>query len=312
MSKDYYDLLGVKRGATEGEIKSAYRKLALKYHPDRNPNDKKAEDTFKQISEAYAVLSDQQKRAQYDQFGASGFHQKYSSEDIFRGTDFGSIFREFGFGGAGGVGGGGGGFEDIFAGIFGGSPRGGFRGQAGGFQQRAVKGQDVEYPVQIGFMDAFKGGERQISFSLNDPENTRRDMSIKIPAGVKDGAKLRVPGRGAPSPYPGGEAGDLYVVIQVAPHPQFTREGDDILVSLPLKISEALLGTTADVDTPAGIKSVKVPAGVSGGTKIRMRGLGFKQGSQQGDLYAVVQLQIPERLSKEQLQVAQSLHQVGL
>lgn len=301
---DYYELLGVAKTASDSEIKSAYRKLALKYHPDRNPGDQKAEEKFKEISEAYAVLSDTQKRAQYDQFGSSGFHQRYNSEDIFRGTDFGSIFREFGFADHGGRGG----FDDIFSGFFGGGR--GF-GQGGGFQQRQMRGQDVEYPLEVTFMEAYSGGERSIHFRLQD--NTERELSIKIPVGVKSGTKLRIPGRGAPSAYQGGAAGDLYIIITIQDHPRMKRVEQDIEVPLPLKISEALLGATTSVETPQGEKTIKVPAGVSSGTKIRLRGLGFSDNKgQRGDVFAVVSLRIPESLSQEQRKMAEALVQVGL
>lgn len=306
---DYYEVLGVKRGANDNEIKTAYRKLALKYHPDRNPDDKEAEDKFKKISEAYAVLSDPQKRAQYDQFGDTKFHQRYSSEDIFRGTDFGSIFDEFGFGG--------GGMEDLFANIFGGHAGGfrqGRRQQAGygaaGFHPPPTQGQDVEYPLQVGFMDAYNGSKRQISFRLND--GTSRSLTVKIPAGVRDGTKLRVAGKGAPSPS-GGPAGDLYVVVQVAPHPTYERVDDDILMPIHLRISEALLGCSKTVETPEGSKRIKVPSGVSPGTRIRLKGLGFPKGaSGRGDLYAVVQFDIPKSFDKNQKKVIEALADAGL
>lgn len=307
LSRDYYEILGVQKGASEPDIKKAYRKLAMKYHPDRNPNNKAAEDKFKEVNEAYAVLSDTQKRKQYDTFGSTRFHQQYSSEDIFRGTDFNSIFEEFGFGG--------GGSASFFSSIFGG--RGGFGGFGGmggpgaGFQQAPQKGQDVEYPLQIGFMDAFHGGERRINFSLSD--GTRRDLNIKIPKGIQDGAKLRVAGRGAPSRF-GGPAGDLYVVIQLAPHPDFRRVGEDLETDVELKISEALLGTTREVPTPEGPKKVRVPEGVAPGTKIRLKGMGFPlQGTdERGDLFAVVKITVPRSLSKEQRQAAQELAHSGL
>lgn len=309
MSQDYYQILGVQKGSSDADIKKAYRKLAMQYHPDRNPNDKAAEDKFKEVNEAYAVLSDAQKRKQYDTFGSTRFHQQYSSEDIFRGTDFNSIFEEFGFGGAGG------GASSFFSSIFGGG-RGGFGGFSGmggpgGYQQAPQKGQDVEYPLQIGFMDAFQGGERRINFSLSD--GTRRDLNIKIPKGIQDGAKLRVSGRGAPSRF-GGPAGDLYVVIQQAPHPDFRRVGDDLETDVELKISEALLGTSREVATPEGPKKVKIPEGVAPGTKIRLKGMGFPlQGTDdRGDLYAVVKVAVPKKLSKEQRQAAQDLAHSGL
>ncbi|MFW7379453.1 MAG: DnaJ C-terminal domain-containing protein [Oligoflexus sp.] len=293
---NYYDILGVSKDSSDADIKKAFRKIALKYHPDRNPDNPEAEEKFKQANEAYAVLSDAQKRKQYDMFGDQKFHQQYSTEDIFRGTDFGSIFEEFGLGG-----------HNIFSSIFGGG--GGFSGR--GFQQGPTRGQDVEYPIQIGFMDAYHGGERRISFSLSD--GTKRELTIRIPAGVKPGAKLRVSGRGAPSPM-GGPPGDLFVKVSIAEHPIFTRVGDDIEAPLRLKVSEAFLGTSKEIETPEGVKRIKVPAGVKAGTRIRLRHLGFPQtsGGERGNLYAVVDLEIPKELSPEQRQVVESLQDLGL
>jgi len=287
---NYYDVLGVSKTSSDAEIKKAFRKIALENHPDRNPDNPQAEEKFKQANEAYAVLSDSKKRKQYDMFGDQKFHQQYSSEDIFRGTDFGSIFEEFGLGG-----------QNIFSSFFGGR----------GFQQGPSRGQDVEYPIQVGFMDAYQGGERRIHFALSD--GTKRELTIRIPAGVKPGAKLRVSGRGAPSPN-GGPSGDLFIKVSVAEHPVFTRVGDDIEASLALKVSEAFLGTTKEIETPEGSKRIKVPSGVKAGTRIRLRNLGFHKtgSSERGNFYAVVDLEIPKDLSPEQRQVVESLQELGL
>ncbi|NRA44694.1 MAG: DnaJ domain-containing protein [Oligoflexales bacterium] len=293
---DYYEILGLQKGASDGDIKKAYRKLALKYHPDRNAGNKEYEEKFKKISEAYAVLSDSEKRKQYDTFGSSGFHQRYSTDDIFRGTDFHSIFNDFNFGG-----GGGGGFDQIFSQMF-----------SGGGARRAMKGQDVEYPVRISFEESFSGAEKQISFSLSNGES--RDLKIKIPAGVTDGGKLRVAGKGARSPH-GGQPGDLLVVINVIPHATFSRNGQDIEVDLPLKLSQAILGDSVELSTLQGAKKIKVPAGVSPGTKIRLRGLGFqspRNPGQKGDLFGIVKLEIPQNLDANQRKVVEQLQEAGL
>ena len=292
---DYYQVLGVTKGASDDEIKRSYRKLALKYHPDRNSGDASAEEKFKKISEAYAVLSDPQKRQQYDTYGSAGFHQRYSSDDIFRGTDFQSIFREFGMEG--------GGFDSIFSQIFG----GGFAGQG----RSPQRGQDVEYPISISFDDAYHGCERQISFSLSNGEE--RDFKLRVPAGIKHGGKLRVAGKGASSPV-GGRSGDLYVVVSVAEHPVFSRVDGSIETPLPLKVSEMILGASATVQTPSGDKQIKVPAGVRAGTKIRLKGLGFPDvaSKARSDLFAVVELELPKELTDQQLDAVRNLQSVGL
>ena len=277
------------------EIKKSYRTLAKKYHPDRNPNNKAAEDSFKAISAAYAVLSDSEKRKQYDTFGDQKFHQNYSQEDIFRGADFKNIFTDSGFDG-----------NDIFSRIFGQGFGGGGGGRGG-----ATKGQDVEYPASVAFMDAFNGSERHINFRLSD--GTSREMTIKVPAGIRDGGKLRVAGKGGNSPY-GGPPGDLFVVISVAAHPQFTRIGDDVEGRFPVRLSEALLGGSKTLETLDGVKKVKVPIGVKPGTKIRLKNLGFPVPGKtiRGDFFAVVEYEIPEKLNPAQTELVQSLAEAGL
>ncbi len=294
--ENYYDMLGVAKTANEAEIKKAYRKLAMQYHPDRNQGDKAAEEKFKKINEAYAVLSDKDKKRQYDTFGDSRFHQQYSSEDIFRGTDFSSIFEEMGLGGQS---------NNFFSSFFGGA-RG---GRAGGFSQGPAKGQDVEYPTTIGFLDAYNGVEKPISFRLND--GTEQSLTVKIPKGVKTGAKLRISGRGAPSRQ-GGPAGDLYLLVTVLEHPEYKRVEDNIEVPLTLKISEAFLGTSKAVNTPQGEKKIKIPGGVKAGTKIRLKGLGFTVGQNTGDLYAVIDLDVQKDLNSAQKSAIEALQEAGL
>lgn len=296
--ENYYETLGVAKTADEAEIKKAYRKLAMQYHPDRNQGDKAAEEKFKKINEAYAVLSDKDKKRQYDTFGDSRFHQQYSSEDIFRGTDFSSIFEEMGMGGQ----------SSFFSSFFGGA--GGRGGRGGpGFSHGPAKGQDVEYPVTIGFMDAYNGVEKPISFRLND--GTEHSLTVKIPKGVKSGSKLRVSGRGAPSRQ-GGQPGDLFLVISILDHPDFKRVDDNVEVTLNLKISEAFLGTSKSVNTPVGEKKIKIPAGVRAGTKVRLKGLGFSSGGHTGDLYAVIDLEVQKDLTSKQKSAIEALQEAGL
>lgn len=305
---DYYKTLGVDRQASADEIKKVYRKLALKYHPDRNKGDKEAEDKFKKISEAYAVLSDPEKRREYDMMGDVRFHQAHTQEDIFRGTDFSSFFdmgdmsHIFGriFGGAGGF--------DL-----GGGRGGGGRGSRVAYQQQRTpsKGQDVEYTLTVGFHEAFTGGERQVSLTM--PDGTQFDGKVRIPVGVRDGGRLRLAGKGMASPY-GGPAGDLLLNVQVAPHPRYSRDGDDLIASTALKPSEALLGVQKEVETLDGTKKVKFPGGVKAGTRVRLKGLGFSKpgGQGRGDFYAVVELEVPSQLTAEQRRAIEELQRVGL
>ena len=286
-NRDYYELLGVKKDATAEVIKKAYRKLAVKYHPDKNAGDKQAEERFKEISEAYAVLSDAEKRKQYDQFGADGFHQKFSQEDIFKGFDINDLLREMGFGGAGR---GGSGFG---------------RGARG-----ARQGEDLAMEVQVTLREAALGGEKRVGFQHG---GQREDLSLKIPAGIEDGAQLRVKGKGSAG-VGGGPAGDLYLTIRVGGDPNFTREGDDLIVERQIRFSEAALGTTLDVPTMDTPKRIKVPAGVQSGTKIRLKGCGIARrgGSGKGDLYVKIAVKVPELVTGEQKKLLEQLAEAGL
>lgn len=288
------------KSASQGEIKSAYRKLAIKYHPDRNQGDKTAEQKFKKISEAYAVLSDPEKKKQYDSFGESGFHQRYSSDDIFRGANFNDIFSDLGFGSQGGAGG----FDSILHQMFGG---GASRGYA------PEKGADVSYPMSISFLEAYEGCSKKVSYRLRS--GLKREFNVFVPAGIQDGKKLRVAGKGESSPR-GGASGDLFIQIRVLPDSRFKSLDDaGIEVSLSLKPSELLLGTVKDVETPAGIRSLKVPAGLSPGARIRMRGYGFPRvsnKSEKGDLFVLIKCPMPKSLTAEQKQVVERMQQVGL
>src|SRR5512143_2027676 len=258
--KDYYELLGVKKNATEEEIKKAFRRLAMKHHPDRNPGNKQAEERFKEINEAYAVLSDKQKRQQYDQFGPSGFSQRYSQEDIFRGFDISDLLKDLGFsfGRAGGAGRRGrtqyGGFEDLFGGLGRGQAGGGQTGDfrdifsGGGYQEAGPfgqKGQDINSELHLSFDEAARGAEKKVRFSKG---NRIEEVTVKIPAGIESGKKLRLAGKGMEGPG-GSPAGDLYLKVNVAEHPVFKREGSDIVVDKEIKISDAVLGTSIEVPT---------------------------------------------------------------
>ncbi len=291
MANDYYATLGVDRSADAATIKKAYRKLAQKYHPDKNPNDKNAEERFKQITEAYAVLSDPNKRKQYDQFGDSGFHQRYSQEDIFRNMDLGDIFG--GFGG-----------EDLFSQLFGGAG-----GRSRG-PRRPPKGQDYSMQVSIPFRLAVTGGERRIDYRS---DGRVEQIKVRIPPGIESGAKLRVGGKGGQS-HMGGPPGDLFLQIEVESDPLFSRDGNDLLVRVEVPFSGICLGTSVEVPTLDTPKRIKVPAGLQPGQKIRLRGFGVAASGRRpaGDLYAVIEVAVPKKLTKEQQQVVEKLQELGL
>jgi curved DNA-binding protein len=259
MAKDYYAVLGVDKTAGTEQIKKAYRKLAIKYHPDKNPGDRQAEEHFKEVTEAYAVLSDPDKRRQYDQFGEAGFHQRFSQEDIFRNVDLNDIFREFGFGG-----------DDLFSQLFGGRGSAFRSGPFPGGRVRPARGHDLLLRLPIPFRQAVLGGERQIDLTRHGhPE----PIKVRIPPGVVSGQKLRVAGKGAPPPA-GGAPGDLLLEIEVGSDPLFTRDGNDLSVIVTVPFSGACLGTSVEVPTLEGNKRVKVKAGLQSGSRIRLKGFG--------------------------------------
>jgi len=317
MAEDYYQVLGVDKKASADVIKKAYRKLALKWHPDKNPNNKAAEEKFKKISEAYAVLSDAKKREQYDKFGsADQFRQQYSQEDIFRDFDLDEILRGFGFGGGRGAGRttfrtgrrGGAGVrdnDDPFAGIFGGM---------GGGQQyahMAEKGQDAEYNLSISLEESVFGADKKISFQL---ENRIEDISVKIPPGISSGKKLRLPGKGL-SGYNGGPSGDLYLNISILPHPIFARDGNDLYIEKTIKFTQAALGTTIDVPTLDGsTKRLKLSPGTQNNTKIRMKGYGVPglKGAPKGDQFVKINIDVPKKLSDKQIKLIEQLATDGI
>ncbi|WP_243375013.1 DnaJ C-terminal domain-containing protein [Geotalea sp. SG265] len=295
---DYYQVLGLKKGASADEIKKAYRKLAVKYHPDKNPGNKEAEEKFKEINEAYAVLSDPQKKSQYDQFGDTGFHQRFTQEDIFRGFDVGDLFKDKGFG-----------TDDIFSRIFGGG-FGGFQQTGGRFGARPRKGEDFTMETTISFREAFSGCEKRIAFMK---DGSREELAVKIPAGIENGSRLRLHGKGGAGSH-GGPNGDLYLTVKVSGDPVLQREGDDILVSREVRFSEAALGASLDIPTLDGTKRIKIPAGIQPETKIRLKGLGFPRmsGSGRGDLFVRIGVRVPEQLTGPQRQLLEELSKKGL
>jgi curved DNA-binding protein len=302
---DYYKILGVDKTAGSADIKKAYRKLAMKYHPDHSKGNKAAEEKFKQISEAYAVLSDPEKRKQYDTFGATGFQQRFSQEDIFRNFDFGDIFREFGFGGGKPTGDGG--FKFTFGG---GSP---FGSNFGGRrqQQRAVKGSDLVYELPLTVYEVAHGTQKSIAFQH---QGRAENISIKIPKGMISGKKLRLAGKGEPSPY-GGPAGDLYIKASVASDPTYGVDNYDLIIHHTIKLSQALLGDQIAIPTLDGKElTLKVPAGTRHKTKMRLSGHGLPhmKGPGSGDLYVVILIDMPKELTDEQKKVVVRLAELGL
>ena len=298
---DYYKTLGVDKTASETEIKKAYRKLAMKYHPDHTKGDKTAEDKFKEISEAYAVLSDAEKRKQYDMFGADGFQQRYSQEDIFRGFDFSDIFKEFGFGG-------GRNFKFNFGG---GSPFGGGGGFGGGRPQAPPRGGDLVYELPLTLEEVMSGAQKTIAYEHG---GKTEKISVKIPKGLLDGRKLRISGKGDASGY-GGAPGDLYIQAKLLPHPVFSVEDHDLNVNREIKLTEALLGTMVEVSTLDGKSlSLKIPPGTRHKTRMRLPGHGLPEMNHKrtGDLYVTVLVDVPKKLSAKQKTLVEQLAAEGL
>jgi len=309
---EYYKILGVSKTSTADEIKKAYRKLALKFHPDKNPDNKEAEEKFKKISEAYAVLSDQKKRQEYDTYGSAGFQQRYSQEDIFRGFDLNDILNQFGFGGgsfrSGGfrtqTGGGANPFGDIFG-------QAG-RGCAGGScRPQPVKGQDHTYELSVSLEDVLDGAEKNISLRR---DSGAQNISVKVPKGIESGKRLRLTGKGAPS-NSGGPPGDLFLKVTVQPHPVFTRDGNNLLMEKKIPFSDACLGTTVEITTLEDKTfKVKVPSGVQQEAKLRIKGYGLPAGpiGKRGNIYVKIMVQIPKKMNREQKKAVKKLAELGL
>lgn len=307
---DYYELLGVKKDSSPSEIKKAYRKLALKYHPDKNQGEKKAEAKFKEISEAYAVLSDPEKKKQYDLYGSTDFHKRYSQEDIFRGFDLNDILRQFGVGGAGKSAhfrnsmGGGNGFSSFFSQAQPG-------GCGGGCHSGAEKGQDMTYQITVSLEEVLNGAERTITLRKN---GTPQNVSVKIPKGIEAGKKLRLQGKGGNS-HNGGLPGDLYLKVDIASNATFSRDGDDLVTQKLITFSEACFGTLIEVETLEGKKfNVKVAPGITHDSRLRLKGYGLPIGplGERGDLYVKIGVKVPKELNAEQEKILQGLRDCGL
>lgn len=274
-SKDFYAILGVPKGASESDIKKAYRKLARDLHPDRNPGDASAEQRFKEVGEAYAVLGDAEQRQQYDAVRAMGG---------------GGARFQAGSGGAGG-------FEDVFGGMFGGgSARGqGFEdilgGLFGGFGRGPQKGNDIAAATEVSFRQAASGATVALTLDGNK-------ISTRLPAGVTDGQKIRIRGKGRPG-IQGGPPGDLILTVHVGKHPVFSMEGSNLRMNLPVSFDEAVFGATVEVPTLSGERvKVKVPPGTSSGTTLRVKGKGIAAKNGTGDLLVRVDVHVPTKLNK--------------
>jgi curved DNA-binding protein len=295
--KDYYAVLGINKSASNDEIKKAFRKLAVKYHPDRNPGDKSAEDRFKEISEAYEVLSDSEKRQKYDQFGQYWQQAGQSNRGAGNaGADIGFDFSQYGN------------FEEFinellgrFATPGGGQSRAYYRPAPGtspgsrdfGFNTdfgSQPPPSDREASLKLTWAEAFQGVQKRLSLG-------NEVIDVRIPAGAKQGSRVRVKGKGQASPY-SSERGDLYLAIELEPHPFFQFEGENLTCEVPITPDEAVLGTAIEVPTPDGLVTVKVPPGISSGQSLRLRGKGWKtpKGDRSDQLVRVV-IEVPKQIS---------------
>ncbi|WP_368497985.1 DnaJ C-terminal domain-containing protein [Herbiconiux sp. A18JL235] len=304
--KDFYKVLGVSKDISDAELKKAYRKLARKYHPDSNQGDAKAEATFKEISEAYSVLSDAEQRKEYDQIRAMGSGARFTAGGGGQGGGFEDVFGGMFGGGGGGARGTSysyqqapGGFDDILGGMFG---RGGGRGGFGAYGP--TRGRDVTARTTIDFVTAVKGDTIKLQTADGKP------ITVKIPAGVADQQKIKLRGKGEPSPD-GGEAGDIVLTVTVRKHPVFERDGLNLRVNVPVTFVEATLGATIEVPTLGGNPvKLKVAPGTPSGRVLRVKGRGVETSKGKGDLLAVVQVAVPSHLTAEQREALEAFHSV--
>lgn len=324
--RDYYEVLGIQKSASDAEIKKAYRKMAKKYHPDMNKDNPQAEELFKEVTEAYNVLSDKEKRKLYDQFGHAAFEEGAAQGGAYGGEagGFGGQgFGSQGFGGGsfhfhGNPGGGyqefhytGDNLDDILEGLFGGGKGAGF-GESfygGGFQEesgfggsrrrRSREGEDVLAKVEVSLEEAALGAEKTIHF--RSPDGSEQSLQVHIPAGIDSGQKIRLKGKGMPG-YNGGEAGNLLLEVTVRDKTGFERKGMDLYTTVEIPFETAVLGGEAIVPTLNGRVSCKIKEGTQSGTKIRLKGKGIvsmKNPAQKGDEYAVIQIRVPRHLSSD-------------
>ena len=312
--KDYYKILGVEKSAPKEEISKAYKKLARKHHPDLNQGDKKSEERFKEITEAYEVLKDPEKRKMYDQLGPNWQH----GQNFQRPPGFENMHFDFS-----GMGGGASGFSDFFETLFGGG-RGfsssgfsgaqfggsGFGGQGfGGFSQQPRKGRDVEARLPLTLEEAFHGGKKAITLS-GAPGSGPRSLEVNIPAGVKNGARIRLAGQGDPGAM-GGPAGDMFLKVAIEAHKLFSLDDADIMYDLHLSPWDAALGATVTVPTLSGMVELKIASGTGSGKKLRLRGKGLGSGKNKGDQFVRIAIDVPEAATPEARELWEKLREVS-
>ncbi len=311
-NKDYYSVLGVSRQATPDELKKAFRKLAMKYHPDKNPGNKAAEEKFKEVNEAYDTLSDPKKRQMYDQFGHAAFQPGGPGAGGPGGGPFRGGFEGFGAGGFDPRQGGQGQadfndmFSDFFGEFFGGETQPGARRGPRGEQ----RGSDLRYALTITLEEAATGTEKRISFvrQRGGKEDTAK-LSITVPAGVKAGQRLKLRGEGDGPAVGNGKPGDLYVIVGFQDHPLFKRKDNDVLMELPISFVDALLGSQAEVPTLTGKANLTIPSGTHPGQVFRLKGKGFPDigGYAPGDMLIKIIVDVPNSITEEDRQLLERL-----
>ncbi|MFX1566789.1 MAG: DnaJ C-terminal domain-containing protein [Promethearchaeota archaeon] len=336
MAKDYYKILGINKGASKEEIKRAFRKMARKYHPDVNPDEPKSGEKFKEINEAYTILSDDKKRDMYDRFGVvegdtssyqnwSGVpgggrvHQSpdgttyyYSTSGSPGGFDFSEIFGNRNNSGSRG-----GGFDffndlgDIFD-VFNRGGRGSTRARSPNYNNVPREGDDLRYDMEIDFMDAFNGSKKKVQYK--DPVSGQmKNLNVNIPRGIKDDQKLRLKGKGMPGEN-GGSIGDLYIAIHIKKHPKFERKDDDIYIEQEVPFTTAALGGKIQVSGVENILNVSVPAGTNDSSLLRLKNQGFYKinSNQRGNLMIKIKIKVPQKLNKNQRELLEKLQVLGV